>query len=50
MPVVTVASPKGGAGKSTAAVLLATELARAGAHAGLSHAIADLADGQQTDG
>ncbi len=32
MPVVTVASPKGGAGKSTAAVLLATELARAGAN------------------
>ena len=31
MPVVTVASPKGGAGKSTASVLLATELAHAGA-------------------
>jgi len=31
MPVVTVASPKGGAGKSTASVVLATELAHAGA-------------------
>jgi chromosome partitioning protein len=31
MPVVTVASPKGGAGKSTTAVILATELAHAGA-------------------
>jgi chromosome partitioning protein len=31
MPVVTVASPKGGAGKSTASVILATELAHAGA-------------------
>jgi chromosome partitioning protein len=31
MPVVTVASPKGGAGKSTASVILATELAYAGA-------------------
>ena len=31
MPVVTIASPKGGAGKSTTAVILATELAAAGA-------------------
>ncbi len=31
MPIVTVASPKGGAGKSTASVILATELAYAGA-------------------
>jgi chromosome partitioning protein len=31
MPVVTVASPKGGSGKSTASVILATELAYAGA-------------------
>lgn len=31
MPVVTIASPKGGAGKSTASVILGTELARAGA-------------------
>src|SRR5689334_3608747 len=31
MPVVTIASPKGGAGKSMASVLLATELAHAGA-------------------
>jgi len=31
MPVVTVASPKGGAGKSTSSVILATELAHAGA-------------------
>jgi chromosome partitioning protein len=31
MPVLTVASPKGGAGKSTAAVILATEFAHAGA-------------------
>lgn len=31
MPVVTVASPKGGAGKSTSVVLLGTELANAGA-------------------
>jgi chromosome partitioning protein len=31
MPVITVASPKGGAGKSTASVILATELAYAGA-------------------
>ncbi len=30
MPTVVIASPKGGAGKSTAAVLLGTELARAG--------------------
>lgn len=30
MPVVVVASPKGGAGKSTAAVILGTELAHAG--------------------
>jgi chromosome partitioning protein len=31
MPVLTVASPKGGAGKSTAAIILATEFAHAGA-------------------
>lgn len=31
MPVVTVASPKGGAGKSTTSVILGTELAYAGA-------------------
>jgi chromosome partitioning protein len=31
MPVITIASPKGGAGKSTAAVILGTELAHAGA-------------------
>ena len=31
MPIVTVASPKGGAGKSTASIILATELAYAGA-------------------
>ncbi|RJF87708.1 ParA family protein [Oleomonas cavernae] len=31
MPVIVVASPKGGAGKSTTAILLATELAIAGA-------------------
>ncbi|TWB09310.1 chromosome partitioning protein [Nitrospirillum amazonense] len=31
MPVITIASPKGGAGKSTTAVILATELAHAGA-------------------
>ena len=31
MPVVTIASPKGGAGKSTASVILGTELAHAGA-------------------
>ena len=31
MPVITVASPKGGAGKSTASVILATEIAHAGA-------------------
>ena len=31
MPVVTIASPKGGSGKSTASVILATELAHAGA-------------------
>ena len=31
MPIVTVASPKGGAGKSTASVIFATELAHAGA-------------------
>ena len=31
MPVVTVASPKGGAGKSTTSVILATEIAHAGA-------------------
>ena len=30
MPVVVIASPKGGAGKSTTAVILGTELARAG--------------------
>lgn len=32
MPVIVIASPKGGAGKSTAAVLLGTELAHAGAN------------------
>lgn len=31
MPVITLANPKGGAGKSTAALLLATELATKGA-------------------
>lgn len=31
MPVIVIASPKGGAGKSTASVLLGTELAHAGA-------------------
>src|SRR3954452_20164873 len=31
MPIVTVASPKGGAGKSTASVILGTELAHVGA-------------------
>ena len=31
MPIIAVASPKGGAGKSTASVILGTELARAGA-------------------
>ena len=31
MPTIVVASPKGGCGKSTTAVLLGTELARAGA-------------------
>lgn len=31
MPTVVIASPKGGSGKSTTAVLLGTELARAGA-------------------
>jgi chromosome partitioning protein len=31
MPVVTVASPKGGSGKSTASVILAAELAYVGA-------------------
>ena len=30
MPVVTLASPKGGAGKTTAAIILATELAQRG--------------------
>jgi len=32
VPVVVIASPKGGSGKSTSAVLLGTELAHAGAH------------------
>lgn len=32
MPTVVIASPKGGAGKSTTAVLLGTELAHAGAN------------------
>ncbi|WP_367161342.1 ParA family protein (plasmid) [Kozakia baliensis] len=32
MPVVTIASPKGGAGKSTTAVILGTQLARYGAN------------------
>ena len=31
MPVIVIASPKGGAGKSTTSILLATELALAGA-------------------
>ena len=32
MPTVVIASPKGGAGKSTTAILLGTELAHAGAN------------------
>ncbi len=32
MPIIVIASPKGGAGKSTTAVILGTELAHAGAH------------------
>jgi chromosome partitioning protein len=32
MPVITIASPKGGSGKSTSSVILGTELAHAGAH------------------
>lgn len=32
MPVIVIASPKGGAGKSTTAIILATELAYAGAN------------------
>jgi len=32
MPVIVIASPKGGSGKSTSAVLLGTELAHAGAN------------------
>ena len=32
MPVITIASPKGGSGKSTTSVILGTELAHAGAH------------------
>ena len=35
MPTIVIASPKGGAGKSTTAVLLGTELARAGAQVSL---------------
>lgn len=31
MPTIVIASPKGGAGKSTAATILGTELAHAGA-------------------
>ena len=31
MPVITLSSPKGGAGKTTAATILATELAERGA-------------------
>jgi chromosome partitioning protein len=31
MPIIVFASPKGGAGKSTSAVVLATELAQKGA-------------------
>ncbi len=31
MPVIVIASPKGGAGRSTTVVLLGTELAHAGA-------------------
>lgn len=32
MPTIAIASPKGGSGKSTTAVILGTELAHAGAH------------------
>jgi chromosome partitioning protein len=32
MPVITIASPKGGSGKSTTAIVLGTELAHAGAN------------------
>ena len=32
MPVISFANPKGGAGKTTTALLLATELAEKGAH------------------
>jgi len=35
MPVITIASPKGGAGKSTTSVILGTELAHAGAKVAL---------------
>jgi chromosome partitioning protein len=35
MPVITIASPKGGAGKSTTSVILGTELAHAGARVAL---------------
>lgn len=35
MPTIVIASPKGGAGKSTTAVILGTELARAGAEVAL---------------
>src|SRR5271157_8187 len=49
MPIVAVASPKGGAGKSTASVILGTELAYAGAQVAIldcdpNHSIAIWAE------
>jgi chromosome partitioning protein len=49
MPIVTVASPKGGAGKSTASIILGTELAHAGAEVAIidcdpNHSISIWAD------
>ena len=36
MPIIVFASPKGGAGKTTAAVILASEIARKGARVAIN--------------
>lgn len=48
MPVIVVASSKGGVGKTTAAILLASELARQGEDMGISVSIVDADPNQHS--